>query len=552
MVPETGSARTLPLRMEYERQLRRVASLGLLILSTLTGCRKDAGPARWDIDVLAPLLTTRFTIADIIPDSLQNVATDGSITLVYSEELFAVDLDTVLDIPDTSFIYPYAIPLPGNDEFTLPAGFPLISENNLVRFNLPDLALSKLIVREGMLDLRMKNKMASVVTGTFGLPGAIFPDGSNILEASVGPGTALNPAFSNTQRDLAQASFDLRGPSFNEVNTLATSVSAQLDPNGNGAIVTNQDSVIVTAEYRDLVPQYAKGYFGSRTINVGPETNPIGLFNNFVSGILDLDRVHLKVKVENGIGMDLRIRLNSLQAVNTRTGVMVDMEHAILDGPINLDRALDLGNGFQASLYENELDNGNSNVDLFLENLPDQLQYSLDLDLNPLGDISNGNDFLYHDSRLQALLELEVPLNIIATDLVLENIVKPDLPGNEEDQAIRDGGLNLFATNGFPFSGHVVLDIVDRDRNFLSAVPVQGDITAGVLGADGLVQATTASELHTALTAEQVDLLYGEGRFRVRIAFNTVDQTQHLRLLDSYAMDLQITVGARYFVNGDE
>jgi len=538
--------------MEYERQLCRVASFGLLILSTLTACRKDAEPARWDVDVLAPLLTTRFTIADIIPDSLQSVAADGAITLVYSEELFAVDLDTVLEIPDTSFIYPYAFPLPGNDQFALPAGFPVISENNLIRFNLPDLALSKLIVREGNLELRMKNKMGSVINGTFGLPGGVFADGTSSVVATVGPGSVANPAYSSTQRDLAGGSFDLRGPSFNDVNTLATTVNAQLDPNGNGASVTNQDSVIVTAEYSGLVPHYAKGYFGSRTINVGPESNPLGLFNNFVSGTLDLDRVRLQVKVENGIGMDLRIRLNSLQAVNTRTGVTVDLVHTILDGPINLNRALDLGNSFRSSIYEDELDNDNSNVDLFLENLPDQLQYSLDLDLNPLGDISNGNDFLYHDSRLQALLELEVPLNIIATDLVLENIVKPDLPGNEEDQTIRDGDLNLFATNGFPFSGSVVLDIVDRDRNFLSAVMVQGGITAGILGADGLVQATTASELHATLTSEQIDLLYGEGRFRVRIAFNTADQTQHLRLLERYAMDLQITVGARYFVNGDE
>ncbi|MBL7938395.1 MAG: hypothetical protein JNL43_03455 [Flavobacteriales bacterium] len=538
--------------MEYDRPLIRVASLGLLFLSTLVGCRKDPEPARWDVDVLAPLLITRFTIADIIPDSLQDVASDGSITLVYSETLFAVDMDTVLEIPDTSFVYAYALPLPGNDAFNLPAGFPVISENNLIRFDLPDLALSKLVVREGILDLRMKNKMGSVVNGSFDLPGAIFADGSSGLEVSVGPGTATDPAFSSTQRDLAQASFDLRGPFFNEVNTLASSVSAQLDPNGSGATVTNQDSVVITAQYRDLVTQYAKGYFGSRTVTVGPETNGIGLFDNVVSGTLDLDRVRLKIKVENGIGMDLRIRLNSLQAVNTRTGVTVDLEHAIIDGPINLNRALDLGNGFQSSVYENDLDNDDSNVDLFLENMPDQLQYSLDMDLNPLGDISNGNDFLYHDSRLQALLELEVPLDLIATDLVLENIVKPDLPGNEEEQTIQDGTLSLFATNGFPFSGRIVLDIVDRDRNFLSAVPVQGDITAGILGADGFVNASTASELHAALTAEQIDLLYGEGRFRVRIVFNTSDQSQHLRLLDRYAMDLQITVGARYYVNGDE
>lgn len=546
------AARTLLHQMEYERLTGRVAFLGLLFLSTLTGCRKDVEPASWDIDALGPLLTTRFTIADILADSLQSVSGNGLITLVYSEQLFAVDLDTVLAIPDTNFSYPYAFPLPGGDSFNLPAGFPVISENNLIRFDLPDLSLSELVLRQGTLDLRMRNKIASRVLGNFSLPGAAFADGSNTLSATVEAGSPAAPSISLTTRDLANARFDLRGPNNNDVNTLATSVAAQLDPSGSGATVTNQDSVVVDASYRDLVPAYARGYFGARNLSVGPESNAIGLFDNFVSGALDLDRVTLRLKVENGIGMDLRVRLRSLRSVNSRTSQTVDMEHAILHGPINLNRALDLGNGFQSSQYQSELNNENSNVDLFLENLPDQLEYDLDIELNPLGDISNGNDFLYYESKLKANLELEVPLAIIATDLVLENIVKPDLPGSADAQLVVNGELHLFAINGFPFDAQVMLDIVDLDRNVLSSVPVDGTLTAGTLNADGLVGSSTASELHTLLTEEQVDLLYADGRFRVRVIFNTADQTQHLRLLDRYAMDLQITLGARYLINGDE
>ncbi|MBL7950976.1 MAG: hypothetical protein JNM62_04595 [Flavobacteriales bacterium] len=538
--------------MEYARPTSRVALFGLLFLSTLFGCKKEDDPASWDVDVLAPLLTTRFTLADIVPDSVQSIGPDGEITLVYSEQLFAVDLDTVLEIPDTNFRYPYAFPLPGNDAFTLPAGFPVISQNNLIRFNLPDLELSRLVVKEGLLELRMRNKIASRVLGRFTLPSATFPDGNNELSTSVEAGTPANPSFSSVVRDLAGADFDLRGQAFNDVNTLTTAVAAQLDPAGSGASVTNQDSVIVEATYRDLVPYYAKGYFGSRTIAFGSGTNRFGLFDNFVGGTLDLDRVTLRVNVENGVGMDVRVRLNELRALNTRTGVSVDLQHSILQGPINLNRAIDLGNGSQASHYTNELDNDDSNVDAFLENLPNELRYDLELELNPLGNISNGNDFVYHDSRLKADLELEVPLNVIATDLVLENILKPDLPGNGSDQVLGASTINLFATNGFPFEARVELDIVDRERELLSHVPTTGLITSGVLGSNRLVQSSVRSRIVAELTEDQMDLLYGEGRFRIRIVFNTTDQTQHLRLLDRYALDMQFTVGARYFVNGDE
>lgn len=530
----------------------RVASLGLIFLSTLVGCRKDVEPAQWDVDVLAPILTTRFTLSDIVPDSLQRIGQDGAITLVYSEVLFAVDLDTVLAIPDTSLVYPYAFPLPANDSFDLPAGFPVISENNLIRFEFDDLALRKLVLREGTLQLNMRNKIASQVFGTFGLTGVTFTDGASTLQASVAPGSVNNPASSTTIKDLANANFDLRGPQFNDVNTIGSNVSAQLDPNGTGATVTNQDSVIVKVAYQGLVPEYAAGYFGTRTIVVGPETNSTDLFSNIVDGTIDLNDVLLRLNIENGIGMDLRVRLHQLRSMNTRTGNVVDLQHAILNGPINLNRALDLGSTFQPSQYQTILDNNNSNVDLFLENLPDQLELALDLEMNPLGDISNGHDFFYYDSRLRASLELEVPLELIASNLTLENIVRPDLPGSTEGHAIRDGELHMFTTNGFPFDAELVLDIIDPDNNVLSDVPVSGTVLSGILGGDGLVQATTTSRSDAVLTAEQVDLLYGTGRIRIRMIFNTADQTQHLRILESYATDLQITAKVNYLVNGDK
>ena len=527
----------------------RVAFGTLVILSTLSACRKEDGPARWDVDIAAPLFETRFILADILPDSVQAVDAQGGITLVYTEELFAVDLDTVFELPDTVYRYPYAFPLPGNDSFNLPAGFPVISQNNLIRFNIPDVSLIRLDARSGSLVVRMRNKIASRVTGAFTLPGAGFADGNNTISSSVEAGTPADPRTSTTVKDLAGARFDLRGPALNDVNTLSTSVSAQLDPNGSGATVTNQDSVVIETFYEDLVPAYVKGSFGQRSLNYA-STNPLALFQNFVSGGLDLDRVRLQVRVENGIGMDLRLRLNALQAVNTRTNVTVDMAHAILQGPINLNRALDLGNGFQTTHYVNELDNDDSNVDAFLENLPDQLRYDLDMELNPLGDISNGNDFAYHDSRLRAELELEVPLDVIANDLVLENIVRPDLPGNEDDPLMGATTVHLFAENGFPFDAQVVLDIVDIERELLSSVPVPGRIDPGTLGTDGLVATRTASELIAELTEEQVQLLYGPGRFRIRIIFNTPEGAGHVRLLDRYALDMRFTVEARYYVNG--
>jgi hypothetical protein len=530
--------------------LVRVASRLLLATLLLTACRKEGDRPRWDVDLLAPLVTSTLTIRDLVADSLITADSEGAVTLVYRSDLFTVDLDTLLSAPDTSFIYPYALPVTGPLNF--PPGVNFFSQNDVQRFDLGDVALRRLVLREGRLDLRMKNMVASAVIGQLELPGVVLANGSSLLSTTVGAGSPQSPAYSTDMRDLAGSSFDLRGPQFNLVNTIQTILGAQLDPNGQGATVTDQDSVILEAKYSGLVPQYAKGYFGARTVEVGPDVTDLGLFNSIIGGTLDLDETTLRLRVENGIGVDIQVAMRSFQAVNTRTGVTVDLTHAIMNGPINLNRALDLGNGFVPSIYQNTLNNANSNIDQFIESMPDQVSYAMDMRLNPLGDVSSGNDFLYYESKIKASLELEVPLRIRAQGLTLETFSTPDLPGTAEEHGLREGTLNLFTTNGFPLVGQIQLAIVDAEGNVLSEVPVQGTIPAGPLGANGLVSAPASGVLTAYLAPHQVDLLYQGTRLRTRVVLSTSTQSMHLRILDTYALQVQITGSFNYLVNGDE
>lgn len=533
------------------RSLRTKIRLAPLlgVASAWTGCAKE--PARWDVDVLAPLVTTSMTLGDLIPDSLLASGSNGAITLVYRSTLFAVDMDTVLAAPDTTFVYGAGLDQ-GLGTVNLPAGFVFDSQNNLTRFDIDDLQLRTLVLREGTLKVNMTNELTSGILGTFSFPGSTFPDGSSTMTAFAGAGSSSQPGVTEVQRDLAGVVFDLRGPTYTDVNTLATNINLTLDPNGSGATVTEGDSVLALLTYGGLVPQYARGYFGNRVIEVGPDTTALDLFSSIVSGTLDVDDVDLRLKVENGLGVDIQVMLDHLSAINTRTGSTVDLSHTILQGPMNLNRATDLGNGFVPSFYNAAMDQDNSNVDLFLENMPDRLGYAVELRLNPLGNVSNGHDFLYYDSRLRADLELELPLRLIASSLTLEKIIEPDLPGSADGHALISGKLNVFATNGFPFSANLQLAIVDEFGNLMAQLPVDGSITTGLLGGDGLVHAATDSRITAVLSADHAHLLYTGGKLRLRAVFNTADQVQHVQIYDHYRLDLQVTTGANYMVNGNE
>lgn len=524
--------------------------VGLLCaMVVLTGCRKDPTPPQWDLDLLAPLAKTTLTIGDLVPDSILSSDQQGNVSILYTSELFALSLDTVLTAPDTSFRYGYALPFPGPIQFQPGATFN--TNDDVTRFNLDDLQLTQLQVRSGQVDVAITNMMNGQIIGDFALPGASLNGTSFSIVQNLPPGTPASPSTVTSSRPLEGYVFDMRGPTFDQVNTLATHISYSNAPNGTIISITDQDSLLALVSYHDIIPQYATGSFGTRTIAVAPSSTELDLFNN-ISGTLDLDQVSARLKIRNGIGVDARANIHYLRSVNDNTGNTVDLVHAITSGPVNIDRALDLHGSFQSALNTFNLDQVNSNIDLFIENLPSRIDYAMDVIINPLGDISNGHDFLYHDSKLSAELEVNIPLRLIATDLTLRKTMALDLPGTVDGHAWRSGTLHLFAENGFPFSATLEMAVVDDADQVLTVLGPGGTISSGSLGSDGNVSAATSSRTDFDVSPEQMYLLQATGKVRVSAIFNTADQSQHVQIHSDYRMDLQLTVGAIYMVNGDE
>ncbi|MBP8822479.1 MAG: hypothetical protein KBH07_02400 [Flavobacteriales bacterium] len=531
---------------------RAAAVYGLAFMalaSGLAGCRKDRIPPRWDVDLLAPLVQTSLTIGDLVPDSILFTDPAGNVSILYTSELFSLSLDTVLSAPDTSFQYAYALPFPG--PFLLQPGTTFNTSNEVTQFELEDLQLSKLIVRSGQLDMVITNMMNGPITGDFSLPGATLGGIPFHMQLQATPGTPGAPSTTNASRLLDGYEFDLRGPGFNQVNALATHLSYSIAPGGGAVSISGQDSLLALVAYHDIIPQYATGSFGTHAMEVEPASTNLDLFAN-LSGTLDLDQVNARLKITNGIGVDARANIHYLRSENSTTGQSVDLLSTITTGPVNIDRALDLGHTFQTAQNVFDLNNGNSNIDLFLENLPDGIGYAMDITINPLGDISNGHDFLYYDSRLIAELEVDIPLRLIATDLTLRQAMEVDLPGTEAGHALQSGTLHLFAQNGFPFSAMVELAVSTADGQVLSLLAPGGAVASGNLGPDGFVASSTSSRLDFQVNSEQMSLLHQTGNLLVTARFNTADQLQHVQLLDSYRLDLQLTLEANYLVNGDE
>lgn len=528
---------------------KRLLSHALFIAVALAACRKEPAKPQWDVDLVLPLARTTLTLSNLVADSLLDTDATGNVSILYTAELFSLNLDTILTAPDTSFQYAYALPFSG--PFHFPPGASFGSSADATRFNLQDLALSKLIIRSGMVDLAITNMMNGNIIGDFSLPGATINNEVLAMQVHMPPGTPASPSHVTRSKALDGYTFDLTGPTHNSANTLSTELNYSNAPDGESVTVTDQDSLLATVSYRDIVPEYATGYFGSRDLQLDPDTTTLGLFQN-ITGTLNLAEVNAQLRLVNGIGVDARAHIHQVRSLNTRTGQGVDLIAPITGHAVNINRAVDLGHGPGEMASSYAMHAGNSNIKVFLENLPDRIAYDLDVSINPLGNVSSGHDFFYHGSKLSAELEVDIPLRLIATNLTLRKVMKVDLAGSAEHHALKSGVLHLYIDNGFPFSAAITLEVVDGEDETRTMLLEEGMVPSAVLGGDGLVASSSSVLLDVSIDPAQMALLHQTGRLRVTAAFNTIDQHEHVWIMENYRMDVQATMEANYLVNGDQ
>ena len=77
-------------------------SFALLLFA---GCKKDRPSPSWDVDLLSPLMIDTVFITDVLSDTLITVNPDHSVSFVFDEKLYEVNIDSLVKLPDTLFYW---------------------------------------------------------------------------------------------------------------------------------------------------------------------------------------------------------------------------------------------------------------------------------------------------------------------------------------------------------------------------------------------------------------------------------------------------------------
>ncbi len=397
-------------------------------------------------------------------------------------------------------------------------------------------------VKSGQVSVAVFSTLQDSVRFIYELPSASQNGNAFTITRTLPPAPPGGVSSYVDSRDFSGYEVDFTGENHDTVNTMFNSFKASIDSTGQMKTISLSDSFYANIGFVNLKPEYAKGYLGNDTFPLGPASQTIDIFKKINADVFSVEDLLLSVSAHNGIGIDGQVKIDQMQSVNSAKGTTVTLSGSAVANPVTIIRATD-NNGHQPVNYTHttlQLNTTNSNAKAFVENLPDRVDYSLNLITNPNGNVSNYGDFIFYNDGIQFDLDLEMPLSFIAGNLNLSDTI--DFAMNEVDLSrITGGTMTLIALNGFPFDASLQLYMLNEYGTVLDTLLAPNLIAAASLDANNKVKEKKESRLFIPVTVERIDKLFDCRKMLIRARFDTKPASQYVKIYSDYAIDFKLT-----------
>ena len=533
--------------------LKNRVRLFLFSFLLILACKKENDRPQWKIQVVTPLMHATLGVNNFIADSLTVTDSSNAIHLVYEDSLYSklFDLDSLFRIPDT--ILPTVLTYPFTS-LVLAANTQFYSSNQNATLSISGAELREVIIKSGFLRIETRNHLQTRVHYIYTIPGATrngnaFQFSTTMSAAPPGSVSTFTGLY-----DMSGYKIDLTGPAGNAVNTISYNVAARTDTGVASINVFLGDTMVnLEAGLVDMVPYYAKGYLGQKEISEDSSSSRFQFFNIIHSGHIRLEEVTLQMTIENFIGVDAQAFITRLQSINSPLNSYVNINSpSILNHAININRATESGNPLFPvipSVTVVQFNNSNSNMRSLIENLPDQLNYGLRINVNPLGNISGSTDFIYSDYLVNARLKIDVPLSFAADHLELAD-TSAFIIGNKEDfDPLGLGTFTLIADNGFPFEAALQLILLDEHNLFLDSIPVPSLIAAANTDANFKVIEPKRTKIPIYVDEARKQRILKGNKISIHASFSTPLYPQYYRIYAGYKLDLKLVADVAYLIH---
>lgn len=350
----------------------------------------------------------------------------------------------------------------------------------------------------------------------------------------------------NNIYDFSGIDLNLTGRNHDKFNTLYHIILGRIDSTGLIATLSLDDSVTVELLMQDLIIDYARGDFGTDSLEIGPEITYLNGLENIVSGSISLDKARATLEIYNPIGAGAQFNLNQITGYNTRTNEQVSLDLSSSGQSITVFPASESNGVISPETGSLSLNETNSNVDAFLSNLPDRIEFSGSVYMNPNG---HHIGFMYYDHPLRAYLDLEVPVHLGTNEITLVDTSKFSIGEAPEWNNVLGGQIKLLVDNGMPFEAQITLDLLAADGSILESIFVENTVQAPALNADLIVVTQERTELLIPLTDERINNFKLADQARFEVVFNTASHPEKVKFYSTYSINIKMVGDLTYRLN---
>lgn len=504
----------------------------------------------WDVDAYAPVVETTMDLTNMIGADNVQINGDSSMWLNVDVNAFTFELDTLAQLPNLEILYTYTWPLPTPG--TITAGISLPPFEIPIDLSGSDFELRESSIKTGHLRLDVKTTNSERLVFNYTIPDATL--GGN-------PFTFTDTIRGlNAGEDTVESSFDFNvagyklittGPNHDEHSKFSAYLTiSTIAGDANMPIAGSQVLFRVSNKMVDIVPTYGKGYLGQLDLSQNNITANLDVMQMFRSGVVDVEQLSLALTLYNYIGADLRFKPTVLKVENSNSGMFLNLTHSSMGNTVNLSRASETGNSsnpVNPYIYSYNINSGNSNIESMVELLPDKIDFSATMQLNPYGNISGYNDFYYTDYPAYIRMQLQAPLKFSISNLLMIDTLDNPFATLDILNNLEDGQFIIRAENKFPLEAQLQIYTLDDLGSVTDSIMVNDIITAAPVNGLNRVINPVTSELIASVNPTKITHLHDAKKIKLKAFFNTLPASAgRIQMYSDYYLKIKLIADIKY------
>lgn len=528
------------------RFVKKCLPIFLFFMVIFSSCRKSF-ETDWDIDVAGPIARSHLNFNNLFKDStIFKADPTGILHLSVSKKIAGFNLDSLIKIPDTTIANSY--PLIANFTVTPGQTLPTFPQTQDVDFKIANNAeLKRAIVHKGTIKVVYSNTFTQPLEFELTLPSATLWGSPFKIHEIINPGTGTSVKY----YDISGYNINLTGANGNKSNTITQTIKIGVPATAQSDVTQFGQKVQADVSYADLIPYYLEGYFGQQFITIPYDSLALNISNNLQASNFQINSAFINFSIVNEFGVDVNAQLGNIKSFNKSKGTSVPLNANSLSN-LNINRAgktNQISNPVFPSVKTVSVNTNNSNLKLFLENLPDYVTYSGSINVSPFGNISGNNDFAFLNTGINIYADVDMPMQLKADYFKLFSTSSIDLSRVNQLNNINYGNIVIQVTNGFPFETLMQAYVLDDQMKVIDSLFITPDnvVKRGTVDVNNVVVQPVYSKILIPLTKDKIANLKKCKHINFMFQLNMPKpQPPDIKIYDTYDLDVIMSIDVNY------